>query len=45
MVVEKMVDVEVVEETSSLDGNSSIHKTKKLVGVVVVVAEPRGSRS
>ena len=32
------VHVEVVEETSSLDGNSSIQETKKLVGVVV---EPR----
>ena len=37
-----VVDVEVVEETSSLDGNSSIQETKKLVGVV---AEPRDSRS
>ena len=36
------VDVEVVEETGYLDGNSSIQETKKLVGVV---AEPRGSRS
>ena len=36
-----MVDVEVVEETGSLDGNSSIQETKKLVGVV---AEPRDSR-
>ena len=36
------VDVEVVEETSSLDGNSSIQETKKLVGVV---AEPRDSMS
>ena len=34
------VDVEVVEETGFLDGNSSIQETKKLVGVVVVVAEP-----
>ena len=42
MVVDKMVDVEDVEETSSLDGNSSIQETKNLVGVV---AEPRGSRS
>ena len=39
------VDVEVVEETGSLDGNSSIQGTKKLVGVVVVVAEPKDSRS
>ena len=38
IVVEKTVDVEVVEETASLDGNSSIQGTKKLVGVV---AEPR----
>ena len=30
------IDVEVVEETGSLDGNSSIQETKKLVGVVVV---------
>ena len=30
------VDVEVVEETGSLDGNSSIQETKKLVGVVAV---------
>ena len=30
------VDEEVVEETGSLDGNSSIQETKKLVGVVVV---------
>ena len=39
------VDVEVVEETGSMDGNSSIQGTKKLVGVEVVVAEPRDSRS
>ena len=39
------IDVEVVEETGSLDGNSSIQETKKLVGVVVVVAEPKNSRS
>ena len=37
-----VVDVEVVEETGSLDGNSSIQEPKKLVGVV---AEPRDSRS
>ena len=36
------IEVDVVEETSSLDGNSSIQETKKLVGVVVV---PRDSRS
>ena len=36
MSIEKMVVVEAVEETGSLDGNSSIHETKKLVGVVVV---------
>ena len=36
------VDVEVVEEIGSLDGNSSIQETKKLVGVV---AEPRDSMS
>ena len=36
------IDVEVVEETGSLDGNSSIQETKKLVGVV---DEPRDSRS
>ena len=40
-----MVDVEVVEETGSLDGNSSIQETKKLVGWVDGVAEPRDSRS
>ena len=40
-----VVDVDVVEEIGSLDGNSSIQETKKLVGVVVVVAEPRGSKS
>ena len=39
------VDVEVVEETGSLYGNSSIQETKKLVGVVAMVAEPRDSRS
>ena len=39
------IDVEVVEETSSLDGNSSIQGTNKLVGVVAMVAEPKGSRS
>ena len=39
------VDVEVVEETGSLDGNSSIQETKKLVDVVILVAEPRDSRS
>ena len=33
--------MEVVEETGSLDGNSSIQETKKLV---VVVDEPRDSR-
>ena len=36
------VDVEVVDETSSLDGNSSIQETKKLVGVVAV---PKDSMS
>ena len=45
MVVEKIVDVEAVGETGSLDGNSSIQETKNLVGSVTVVAEPRGSRS
>ena len=40
-----VVDVVVVEKTGSLDGNSSIQDTKKLVGVVVVVAEPRDSKS
>ena len=40
-----VVDVEVVEETDSLDGNSSIQETKKLVGVVDVVDETRGCRS
>ena len=39
------VDVEVVEETGSLDGNSSIQETKNFVGLVVVVVVPRGSRS
>ena len=42
MAVEKIVDVEAIEETGSLDGNSSIQETKKLVGVV---DEPRGSKS
>ena len=37
--------MEVVEETGSLDGNSSIQETKKLVGVVAVVTEPRDSRN
>ena len=45
MAVEKMVDVEAVEETGSLDGNSSIQETKSLAGSVAVVAKPRGSRS
>ena len=36
------IDLEVVEETSSLDGNYSIQETKKLVDVV---AEPKDSRS
>ena len=36
------IDVDVVEETSSLGENSSIQETKKLVGVVT---EPRDSRS
>ena len=40
-----VVDVEVVEESSSLDGNFSIQETKKLVGVVAMVVVPRGSRS
>ena len=39
------VDVEVVEETGSLDGNSSIQETKKLASWVVVVVEPRDYRS
>ena len=39
------VDGEVVEEIGSLDGNSSIQETKKLVGVVAMVAKPRGSMS
>ena len=39
------VDVEVIEEIVFLDGNSSIQETKKLVGVVAVVAEPRDSMS
>ena len=50
MVDEVTFDVEAVEkvdygETGSLDGNSSIQGTKNLVGLVVVVAMPRGSRS
>ena len=50
MVVEKTVDVEVVErvyygEIGSLDGNSSIQEAKSLVGSMAMVAEPRGSRS
>ena len=36
------IDVEVVEETGYLDGNSSIQETKNLVGVVAV---PRDSMS
>ena len=39
------IEVEVIEEIDSMDGNSSIQETKNLVGVVVLVAEPRGSRS
>ena len=39
------IDLEVVEETGSLDGNSSIQETKSLVGSMDMVAEPRGSRS
>ena len=35
MAVDKMVDVEAVEETGSVDGNSSIQETKNLVGVVL----------
>ena len=45
MAIEKIVDVEAVEETGSLDGNSSIQETKNLIGVVAKVAAPRGSRS
>ena len=50
MVVVKTFDVEAMErvfygETGSLDGNSSIQETKNFVGLVVVVAMPRGSRS
>ena len=36
------IEVEVVEETGSLDGNSSIQETRKYVGVVTV---SRGSMS
>ena len=39
------IDVDFVEETGSLDGNSSIHETKKLAGVVAVLVEPRDSMS
>ena len=39
------IGVEVVEETGSLDGYSSIQETKKLVGWVAMVAERRDSRS
>ena len=50
MVVEEMFDVEAVEgvgygETGSLDGNSSIQESKDFVGLVAVVAVPKGSRS
>ena len=50
MIGEEMVDVETIEEvgygeTSSLDGNSSIQETNNFVGLVVVVAMSRGSRS
>ena len=50
MVVEKTFDVEAIErvdygETGSLDGNYSIQETKNLVGSVVLVAEPRGSKN
>ena len=50
MVDEEMLDVKAVAEvvygeTGSLDGNYSIQETKYLVGSVVLVAEPRGSRS
>ena len=45
MVVDKMVDVEAVGETGSLDGNSSIQETENLVGSVDVVVEPKRSRS
>ena len=38
------VDVEVVEENGSLDGNSSIQETKHLVSSVAMVADPKGSR-
>ena len=31
MAVEKMVDVEAIEETGFLDGNSSIQETRNLV--------------
>ena len=36
------IDVEVVEETNSLYGNSSIHETKKQVGVVAVSRDSMG---
>ena len=50
MVVEETFDVEAIErvdygEIGSLDGNSSIHETKNLVGLVAVVVEPTVSRS
>ena len=50
MVIEETFDVEAIErvdygENGSLDGNSSIQEAKSLVGLVAVVAEPRGSRS
>ena len=50
MAIEKMVYVEAIErvdyeENGSLDGNSSIQETKKLVGVVAMVDVTRGSRS
>ena len=36
------IDVEFVDETSSLDGNSSIQETKKQVGVVAVSRDSMG---
>ena len=50
MVVEETFDVEAVErvcygEISSLDGNSSIQETKNSIGLVAMVAMPKGSRS
>ena len=50
MVDEEMFDVEAIErvgygETGSLDGISSIQETKNSVGLVDMVAIPKGSKT